>query len=89
MECINEIFPILLYTLGAVLLVFLIVLTVRMIKTLNRVDYLLEDVNRKSSKIDGVFDIIDNATDAISHVSDLATNYLMTKIKKVFDRKGE
>ncbi len=89
MECVNEVFPILLYFLGAILLIFLIVLTIRMIKTLNRVDYLLEDVNRKSNKIDGVFDIIDNATDAISNVSDMATNFLLTKIKRVFDKKGE
>ena len=69
MECINIVFPIILYILAAVLLVVLIILALKSIKTLKKVDEVIDDVNQKSAKLNGVFNIIDNTTDAIATVS--------------------
>lgn len=69
MECVEEVFPVILYVLGAILLVILIVLAMRLLKTLRKVDHIIEDVQDKSSKIDGVFDLVAQTTDAVSILS--------------------
>ncbi len=51
------------YILLIILVVALIVLVVNTIKTLAKVDRLVDDVADKSRKLDGVFNIIDSATD--------------------------
>lgn len=87
MTCINEVFPIILYLLGSILLIVLIVLAIRLIKTLNRVDTLIDDVNYKSSKLNGVFDIVDYTADALASVSDMAVGFITSSVKKVLNRK--
>ena len=89
MACINEVFPIILYLLGSILLIVLIVLGLRIIKTLNRIDYLIDDVNYKSSKLNGVFDIVDHTTDALANVSDMAVGFLTKTIRNLINKKGK
>lgn len=89
MECINEVFPIILYLLGSIVLIVFIVLGIRLIKTLNRVDYLIDDINTKSGKLNGIFDIVDNTTDALASVSDIAVGFLTRTVRNLFDRKGK
>ena len=51
---LEQLLPILLYISLIILVIFLIVLIIRLIKTLNRVDIILDDVNRKMIKVDGM-----------------------------------
>ena len=62
----NEVFPIILYILGSILLIVLIVFVVRMMETLKKLDSAIDDYNEKSKKLNGVFDLIDTTTDTIS-----------------------
>lgn len=87
MACINEVFPIILYLLGSILLIVLIVLGLRLIKTLSRVDILIDDVNAKSSKLNGVFDIVDNTADALASVSDMAVGFITRSVNRIINRK--
>lgn len=87
MECINIVFPIILYILAAVLLVVLIILALKSIKTLKKVDEVIDDVNQKSAKLNGVFNIIDNTTDAIATVSDKAVDLILTGVQNLFRGK--
>lgn len=87
MECFNEVFPIILYSLGSILLIALIVLTIKVIKTINKVDKVVEDLNNKSRKLNGVFDIVDNATDALSLMSDKIVGFIVNGIAGLFSRK--
>lgn len=89
MECINEVFPIILYLLGSIVLIVFIVLGIRLIKTLNRVDYLIDDINTKSGKLNGIFDIVDNGADALASVSDIAVGFLTRTVRNLFERKGK
>lgn len=89
MTCINEVFPIILYLLGSILLIVLIVLGLKLIKTLGRIDYLIDDVNYKSSKLNGVFDIVDNTADALASVSDMAVGFLTKTVRNMIHRKGK
>lgn len=87
MACMNEIFPIILYALGSILLIALIILTVKVIKTVKKVNEVVDDLNNKSRKLNGVFDIVDNATDALSIMSDKVVNFLVNGIVNLFTRK--
>ena len=60
MEALNEIFPVILYGLLIILVVVLIILVVKLIKTISKVDLVVDDVNLKVKKLDGVFNIVDN-----------------------------
>ena len=93
MECVNEVFPVILYSLGAILLVVLIILSIKAITTLSKVNRVVDDLNTKSHKLDNLFDVIDNTTDMISDVSDkvvgLVINGITSLIHKIKHKKGE
>ena len=89
MEYLHEVLPVILYILGSILLVALIVLTIKMIKTLNKVDQVVEDIDNKSKKLNGVFDMVDAATDTLSILSDKMVNLVVSGIANLFNRKSK
>jgi len=70
-----------------VLIIFLIVLVIRAIKTLGKVDKTLDDSQEKSSKLDGVFHIIDNTTDVVVGLSDTIVSFVANGIENLVNRK--
>lgn len=87
MEYMKECFPVILYFLLIILVVALIVLVVRMITTLKKVDQVVDDINQKVSKLNGVFAIIDAATDTLSFMSDRIVSVITNSITKLFSKK--
>ena len=87
MECMKEVFPVILYILLCILVICLIVLVIRAIKTLNKVNIMVEDVNTKVNKLNGVFNIIDSTADAVSLVGDKVVNFFSSGISSIFHRK--
>jgi uncharacterized protein YoxC len=85
-EGLIEILPIILYLLIFVLIGFLIVLVYRAIKTLAKVEAVVDDVNNKSKKLNGLFDIIDNTADGLSQVSDMVVNGVASLIMGLFKK---
>ena len=79
----KEVFPVILYILLCILVICLIVLVIRAIKTLNKVNIMVEDVNTKVNKLNGVFNIIDSTADAVSLVGD----FFSSGISSIFHRK--
>lgn len=67
---LNELLIVFLYISCIILVIVFIVLGIKLIKTLKKVDNVIDDVNGKMSKVDGVFDIIDKTTDYASSISD-------------------
>ena len=82
-----ELLPILLYVALIALVVALIVLVVKVINTLKKVDIILDDVNQKMVKVDGLFNIIDNMTDYAANLSDRIIGGITNMINLVFHRK--
>lgn len=70
-----------------VLIIFLIVLVFRAIKTLGKVDKTLDDIQEKSSKLDGVFHIIDNTTDVVVGISDSIVSFVASGLENLVNRK--
>ena len=82
-----EVLPIILYVLGAVLLVALIVLTIKLIYSVERINVLLDGVERKMKTIDKIFGAVDNVADSFAALSDRIVDGVATIINKVFGRK--
>lgn len=82
-------FSVTFYILLIVLVIALIILVINAIKTLDKVDKLVDDVSQKSEKLNGLFSIIDNTTDALVGFSDSIVGFLAGTISKIFNRKKE
>ena len=86
---INEIFQVILYILGSILLVTSIILTIKLIKTVNKVDKVIDDINVKSQSLNGLFNIIDGTTDALSSISDKVIDFIVNRLLGIFNRKNK
>ena len=82
-----DVLPIILYVLGAVLLVALIVLTIKLIYSVERINVLLDGVERKMKTVDKIFGAVDNMADAFSALSDKVVDGIAGIINKVFGRR--
>lgn len=89
MVSIEECLIIFLYITLIVLVIFLIAFVIRLMKTLNKVDNILDDANRKMHKVDGLFDIIDHTTDYAASLSDKIINAVTIGINKLFNRRDD
>lgn len=84
---LNEFLPVVLYIALIILIIILIILGIKLIKTLKRVDNVIDDVNSKMNKVDGVFDIIDKTTDYAASISDKIIGALSNFINVLFRKK--
>ena len=82
-----EFLQIVLYVLGAVLLVALIVLIIKLIYSINRVNAILDNIERKVKTFDKAFNAVDRAVDSLSLVSDKVVDGISSVINKVFSHK--
>ncbi len=87
MEELLQVYPILLYTLGIVLLVVLIILGIKLIKIVDNMNIVLEDVQKKTKSLNGLFNAIDAITDTLSSVSDSIIASIMGIVGKVFHKR--
>lgn len=78
---------ILLYVLGSIFLVVLIILGVKLINTMNKINLVVDDINKKVSSLDNLFSIIDLTTDKLSLLSDRMIDGITFVIKKLFGHK--
>ena len=87
MDVLNEIFPIILYFLGAVLLIVVIILITRLITTVDKLNVLLDDVEDKSQKLNGLFDAIEKIGDTVSAANNKVTGFIAGIASKMFKEK--
>lgn len=85
----TEFLTVLLYALGSILLVVLIILGIKMINTMNKIDVVVDDINKKVKSLDGFFSIIDFTTDKLAMLSDKLVDSVSSIIKKIFKRKDD
>ncbi len=87
---INSFFTMILFVLGSILLVVLIVLGIKLINTIGRLDKVLDEVDVKLKSLEKVFGVVDVVTDGMALVSDKVVDGIMFAIKKVFKKnKGK
>lgn len=84
---VADVLPIILLIVLIVLVIICIVLGIKLIGTLNKVDVIIDDVNSKMGRIDGVFTIIDKTTDYASGISDKIINGISSFLTLMFKKK--
>lgn len=87
MDAANTVLPIILYILGSILLIVLIILGIKMIVTMNKIESVVDDVDRKVKTLDDFFSIIDITTDKLSLLSDRVVDMISVIIGKLFKNK--
>ena len=86
---VNEVLPVILYILGAILLTALIVLTVKLIIAVNKIEKVVDNITVKVKTLDGVFEVIGTVTGKFTFITDKIINYISLLIEKIFRRKEE
>ncbi len=76
-----------LYLLGSILLVVLIILGIKLIITMNKVEKVVDNIDKKVNTLNGFFGMIDATTDRLALLSDKIINGITLIIKKIFTRK--
>lgn len=99
MEFLHSFLPIVIYFLIIAILVVGIILGIKLVSTLNRVDKVVEDTQRKMDSLNGIFSVIDFFTDKISALSDrlvdTISDFFVNKLfkkrrkKKIEEREDE
>ena len=77
----------LLYVLGAVLLGALIVLVIKLIYSINRVNEILDSVERKMKTVAKAFNAVDKVVDSFSAATDKVVDGIASVISKIFNHK--
>lgn len=77
----------LLYVLGAVLLGALIVLVIKLVSSINRVNTILDSVQNKMKTVDKAFGAVDRIVDSFSMVTDKVVDGIAGGINKIFSHK--
>ena len=77
----------LLYVLGSVLLGALIVLVIKLVYSVNRINSILDSVERKMKTVDKAFGAVDRLVDSFSAVTDKVVDGVALGISKIFNHK--
>ena len=85
----TEVLSIILYVLGSILLVVLIILGVKLIITMNKIENVVDDINKKVKSLDGLFSIIDVTADKLAMISDKVVDIIASFIRKIFRSNQE
>ena len=86
---VTDVLPVVLYILGSILLVVLIILGIKLIITMNKIENVVDDINKKVKSLDGLFSIIDMTTDKLAMLSDRVVDMVTMFVKKIFRRKED
>lgn len=81
---VNTFFEMLMYILGSVLIVTSIVLVIKLISTVNRLNGIMDDITVKINKIDKAFQIVDVVTDNMALISDKLVDAISNIIRRIF-----
>jgi len=82
-----ETLQIIIYVLLIILIAVAIVIGVKLIGTLNKVDALVDDVSTKVKTLDRVFEIIDVFNNKMSELGETVVGFLSGGIRRIFKNR--
>ena len=83
---VNTFLLMLLYILGMVLLIVFIILGIKLIGTVSKIDNIIDELEIKLSKMDKIFSPVDVVTDSMALISDKIVDAICYFLKKIFIR---
>lgn len=78
---------ILLVVFGIILLISLIILVVRLNFTINKIDYIIDDILKKLKTVNHAFEVVDKVTDSVSLINDRLVDLVATFIASLFAKR--
>lgn len=84
-----EALKVLVYVGLVVLIIAMVVLVIKLIGSLTKFDYLVDNITKKAESLDGVFDMIEMTTSRFGTIGDAITSSLMGIVKKIFNKKDK
>ena len=81
----SEVLPVILYILGAILLVALIVLTIKLTITIHKIDKVVDNI----TALDGVFSVVNAVSNKFTFITDKVVNIIYSLIEKITKRKED
>ena len=89
METLNIVMPVILYMLTSILIVILIILGIKLIRTVDKFNDLADNVTKKVNTLNGFFGLIDTVTDKVSFLSDRLVDSITSLISRIFTKKDK
>jgi len=89
MEFLQDFLPIVIYVLLIIILIIGIILGVKSIRTLDKVEKVVDDVNDKVQSLNGFFNIIDFTTDKLVTLTDRVVDGVSGLVSRLFFRKNK
>lgn len=86
MEALSQTLPIIIYFLLIVLLIIAIVIGIKLITTMNKVDKLVEDVNEKLESLNDIFNMAEYISGKMSAISETIIGVVTAAISKIFKK---
>ena len=86
-EVLEAYLPITVNILLCILIVFLIIICIKVIKTMNRLESIVDDVDKKVKSLNGVFNIIDGVTDKLSALTEVISDSIILFFRGLFKKK--
>lgn len=83
----NSVFLTILLVLCSVLVVFLIVGSIKLLYTIDKMNVLLNDIERKLKSVNGVFTAIDTVTDTVATIGETIVGKALFMVEKLFKKK--
>jgi hypothetical protein len=88
-EFVNVFLPVLMYSLLSVLIVVLIVLGIRLLETVNRVNKLLDDVEKKMDSMNGLFNVMDFVTTKATVLTDTIASTIIGAVSNLVKKRKQ
>lgn|SRR5574344_1584093 len=86
-EFLQVYLPIVIYILLIVILIVGIILVYKAIKTMDKVDKIVGSVSDKVESLNGLFNLIDFATDKVTGMTDRIVDFLSNIVTKIIHKK--
>lgn len=87
MAFLNNFLPIIIYIALIVFIIIAIIVGIKLIATLNKVNRIADNVEQKVNTLNGAFALIDNVTSKVNGVYGKIADVIIGAFEKVFSKK--
>ena len=84
---LGEYMPILIYILLSILIILLIIICIKVIRAMNKIELIIDDVDKKVKSLNGVFSVVDSVTDKLSLLTEVVSDSIILFIKGIFKKR--
>jgi len=86
-EILQSLLPVILYSLGIVLVIVLIILGLRAIQMVTKINIILDETKDKLDSLNSFFNIMDTINDKMSAITDTMISAVTNMITSIFKRR--